>query len=184
MASSLDRHALMLREALTFSAIAIGGAIYFAGGNLTELMRAASEPDAPPIAAKAEPGKPQSTQRSARIRGDSTGHFVANFSINGRSVRGVVDTGASAIAINRSTAKRIGLSVSPADFTYPVSTANGQTYAAAVMIDKVEIGGIKVRDVQAMVLEDSALSMTLIGMTFLKKTQFTVVDNTLSISQR
>lgn len=174
----------MLRDALIFSAIAIMAATYFVGGNFADLKQVAQETDTSAKAASAQPGKSQTSQRSTRIRGDRTGHFVANFSINGRSIQGVVDTGASAIAINRSTAKRIGISVAQSDFTYRVSTANGETYAAPVVIDKVEIGSIKVRDVPAMVLEDSALGMTLIGMTFLKQVQFSVADNTLSISQK
>lgn len=173
----------MLRDALIFSAIAIAAATYFAGGSFTELQRSTNEPDASLAVARGEPGTKQSGPRSARIKGDRTGHFVTNFTINGRSVQGVVDTGATAIAINRSTAKRIGLSVSQSDFTHRVSTANGDTFAAPVIIGKVEIGRVQVRNVQAVVLEDSALSMTLIGMTFLKKTQFSVTDNTLTLSQ-
>lgn len=170
----------MLRDALIFSAIAILGAIYFAGGDLDYLRSFSTRPETVAVV-DAKPSQP--TARNVRIRGDRSGHFVANFSLNGTSVKAVVDTGASAIAINRSTARRLGISVAPSDFTYAVSTANGQTYAATVVLDRVEIGNIRIRDVPAVVLEDSALSMTLIGMTFLKQTRFSVADNVLQLTQ-
>jgi aspartyl protease family protein len=114
---------------------------------------------------------------SVTLQPDEQGHYKATFRINGKSLDGIIDTGAGSIAINESTARRLGFSGNGLDFKYTVGTANGETKAAYIVLDKVEIGGIRVRDVQAAVLRDSSLSSMLVGMTFLKKLDSYRVDN-------
>ena len=106
--------------------------------------------------------------RSAVIDADATGHFTGLFSINGRKEEGMVDTGASMVALNVSTAQRIGIDRADLDFRYAVDTANGKARAAYIRLDRIEIGPVRIENVGAMVLEDKALSGTLIGMSFLK----------------
>ncbi|MBS9719108.1 TIGR02281 family clan AA aspartic protease [Tianweitania sp. BSSL-BM11] len=112
-------------------------------------------------------GAPQN--RRVLIPANRAGHYVASFKLNGRSVEAVIDTGASLVAINETTARRIGVSVKPADFRHQVQTANGQTAAAAATIRELQIGRIIARDVPAVVLNDKALSSTLIGVSFLQR---------------
>ena len=106
--------------------------------------------------------------RSAVIGSDANGHFTGFFSINGRKEEGMVDTGASMVALNVSTAQRIGIDRADLDFRYAVDTANGKARAAYIRLDRIEIGPVRIENVGAMVLEDKALSGTLIGMSFLK----------------
>ncbi|MFC6446065.1 TIGR02281 family clan AA aspartic protease [Shinella zoogloeoides] len=106
--------------------------------------------------------------RSAVIGSDANGHFTGLFSINGRKEEGMVDTGASMVALNLSTAQRIGIDRADLDFRYAVDTANGKARAAYIRLDRIEIGPVRIENVGAMVLEDKALSGTLIGMSFLK----------------
>ncbi|MBB4349027.1 MULTISPECIES: TIGR02281 family clan AA aspartic protease [Rhizobiaceae] len=103
------------------------------------------------------------------LNADGRGHFIGTFKLNGKSVTGLVDTGASVVAINERTARMLGYGANSLDFRYPMQTANGQTLAAHVVLDRVEIGNVRVRDVDAMVLRDEALSTTLVGMSFLTK---------------
>lgn len=122
--------------------------------------------------------------RKVRLDADARGHFVADFRLNGRTVPAMVDTGASVVAINRTTARRIGIDLSPMDFTAEVVTANGRAKAAGIVIDRVEIGRVEFRDVPAVVLEDRALSGTLIGMSFLSRlTRFQVEGGALVLEQ-
>lgn len=107
--------------------------------------------------------------RKVRLAADARGHFSADFRLNGRVVPAMVDTGASVVAINRTTARRIGIDLTPADFTGTVETANGRAKAAGVIIERIEIGRLELRDVPAVVLEDRALSATLIGMSLLSR---------------
>lgn len=137
-----------------------------------------------PIArvAKAEPE--ELTGRRVRLSADPNGHFLADFKLNGRRVNAMVDTGATLVAMNVSTAKKIGITLTPADFRYQVSTANGNAKAAAATIASLQIGRIAVDNVQAVVLEDSALDGTLIGMSFLKQlSKFEVEDGALLLQQ-
>jgi aspartyl protease family protein len=100
------------------------------------------------------------------------GHYTGTFKMNGKPVDAMVDTGASTVAINVSTARRLGFSPAALDFRYNVNTANGSIKAAHVVLDRVEIGSIRVRDVDAFVLSDQALSSTLVGMSFMSKLKY------------
>lgn len=120
----------------------------------------------------------------ARLEADATGHFTGDFKLNGRIQKAMVDTGATVVAINRSAARRIGIRLSQSDFRHRVKTANGDTAAAAVTIAEMSIGRIRVRDVQAVVLEDTALDTALIGMSFLNRlSSFKVEGGTLVLEQ-
>jgi aspartyl protease family protein len=99
------------------------------------------------------------------VRGDG-GHFWAETRINGRSVKTLVDTGASLVALTAADARRAGVTVRPKDFVHKVNTANGQTAAARVTLQTVEVGTIKLRNVEAIVLRDG-LSVSLLGMSWI-----------------
>lgn len=141
-----------------------------------DLISQIAGPDAQPSLPPAGPASqaaghaslPQSG-RSMRVQSDGRGHYVTEFRMNGRPVEAMIDTGASVVAINRSTARRIGVDIAASDFRHEVSTANGTTRAAIAMIDEMQLGSIGLRDIQAVVLEDEALSHTLVGMSFLNR---------------
>lgn len=153
------------------------------------LLQETSQPDtgkkAPVVQAVGM--KPQAVSTSAgtvRLKPDERGHYVAEFRMNGKSVTALVDTGASMVAINKTTARKLGINVGPADFKYEVSTANGTAKVAAAVIREIQIGRVKVRDVEAAVLDDKALDGTLLGMTFLKRLEgFSVTDGDLILKQ-
>jgi aspartyl protease family protein len=147
----------------------------------------APEPQRPLVViqqAKVEPAREQLSGRKVRLEADTKGHFNGEFKINGRSVEALVDTGATMIAINASTARRLGLNLTSSDFKYPVNTANGAIKGAIAELDSVQIGRIHVKGVEAMVLEDKALSGTLVGMTFLNRlASFRVESGALVMEQ-
>lgn len=122
--------------------------------------------------------------RQVRLAADSSGHFSGEFRLNGQRVEGMIDTGATVVALNRSTARRIGISPAQMDFVQKVDTANGLARAALVTIDRLQIGQISVNDVQAVVMDDTALSGTLIGMNFLSRLgKYQVENGTLLMVQ-
>ena len=69
----------------------------------------------------------------------------------------------------RPAAARFGLRPSRGEYTATVSTANGTIKAARTRIAMLEVGGLIVRDVDAMVLPDAALSENLLGLSFLSR---------------
>jgi len=122
--------------------------------------------------------------RKVRIEADASGHFQAEIKINGRKIDGLIDTGATLVALNLSTARRLGIAVPQSEFKHEVSTANGKTRAAVVTIATIEIGRIRVENVDAVVLEDKSLEKTLIGMSMLRQlARFEVKDEVLYIEQ-
>jgi len=111
----------------------------------------------------------QSGLRSLSIPPDARGHFQTEGRIDGQRIGFMVDTGASMIALNETSAARFGLRPSRADYNATVTTANGTIRAARTRLAMVDIGGLVVRDVDAMVLPDEALSENLLGLSFLSK---------------
>lgn len=151
---------------------------------LTQTKTSEMDPPARAMAVSA-PAPSQSTSgRKFMIDVDSSGHFFGSFKLNGRKVEALIDTGASAVAINLSTARKLGMNIQTSDMKNTVNTANGKARATLAMIGRVEVGRILVENVQAVVLEDEALSTTLIGMTFLNRLKaFKVDDGTLTLVQ-
>ena len=107
--------------------------------------------------------------RTLSIARDARGHFQTDGRIDGQRIDFMVDTGASVIALNEKSAARFGLRPGRGDYNATVSTANGTIKAARTRLAMVEIGGLIVRDVDAMVLPDEALSVNLLGLSFLSK---------------
>ncbi|MGB8313129.1 MAG: TIGR02281 family clan AA aspartic protease [Aestuariivirga sp.] len=114
------------------------------------------------------------------LKAGQNGHFFVTAEINGRDVKVLVDTGASAVALSYEDAQDIGLHPGNLDFNIPVSTANGVTKAASVTLNKIEVDGVRVSDVQGMVLPEGVMRGSLLGMSFLSKLQsFKVEDGVL-----
>ena len=109
----------------------------------------------------------QSGIRSVVLSSDSRGHFQADARVDGRDIGFLVDTGATVIALTEKDAARIGIRPYPSDYTTNVSTANGPAKAAPARIASIDIGGVVVRDVDALVMPDNVLGQNLLGMAFL-----------------
>src|SRR6476646_830663 len=122
-------------------------------------------------ASQAAPAAPsvQAGLRSLSIPRDARGHFATEGRIDGQRIGFMVDTGASVVALNESSAAQFGLRPTPGQYTAKVTTANGTIKAARAQIAMLDVGGLIVRDVDAMVLPDEALSENLLGLSFLSK---------------
>lgn len=128
--------------------------------------------------------KQRSSGKTTKITADKSGHFVVTARLNGKKTKVLVDTGATYVAINESTAKKMGIRLKAKDFKYKVNTANGVTYAAAAMIDEIRIGKIRIKNVQATVSRDKALTTTLLGMSFLNRLdKFVIEGHILTLKQ-
>jgi aspartyl protease family protein len=134
---------------------------------------AAMRPQPAAVAMKASPTpaeQPTSySSRSLTIKPDPQGHFRVTARIDGRHLDFMVDTGASVIALTARDAARLGVRPMRSDYTATVTTANGTIKAAPTLLDAVELDGLTVRDVQALVLPDDALGENLLGLSFLSK---------------
>jgi aspartyl protease family protein len=97
-------------------------------------------------------------------RGDN-GHYFADAQVNGMTVRFVVDTGASGVALTTADAQRVGLQFSPAEFEVIGSGASGPVSGKRVTLDRVTLGGKTVENVEGAILANS--EMSLLGQSFL-----------------
>jgi aspartyl protease family protein len=159
-----------MRNIMIFAAIMICLGTFMAqvADKITTTTPALANPAAPRKAAALETVG-QAGLRSLSIPHDSRGHFLTEGRIDGQRIGFMVDTGASLIALNETSAARFGLRPSRGDYTAVVTTANGTIKAARTRLPMVDIGGLVVRDVDAMVLPDEALSENLLGLSFLSK---------------
>jgi aspartyl protease family protein len=121
--------------------------------------------------------------RSVSLPRGNGGHFWTEARIDGRRIELVVDTGASHIALRASDAARLGIHPVPRDYTAKVHTANGITLAALVRLRSVEVGGIVVRDLPALVHSDEGLGVNLLGMSFLSRLRWTYERGKLVLEQ-
>lgn len=113
--------------------------------------------------------RPAAPSRSLVLETGQGGHYPVEARIEGRRIDFIVDTGASLVILRESDAGRIGIRPMRSDYTATVSTANGQIKAARATLDRVEVGGIMIENVQALVLPDEALGKNLLGMSFLSR---------------
>ncbi len=120
-------------------------------------------------AASSGNGMTNPTGGEVHIQAAEGGHFFSDVEVNGRTINAVVDTGATGVALSYEDARSIGLRLSDADFTMDSQTANGTARIAPVTLDRVQIGDIEIRDVQAFVAEPGKLFQTLLGMSFLRR---------------
>jgi aspartyl protease family protein len=169
-----------MRNIMIFAALLVGLGTFMA--QMADRMTA-TPALAKTTSAKAPDIVPAGT-RSLSIPRDARGHFQTDGRIDGQRIAFMVDTGASVIALNESTAARFGLRPSRGDYNATVATANGTIKAARTRLAMVELGGLVVRDVEAMVLPDEALSENLLGLSFLSKLKrFEYADGKMVLEQ-
>ena len=164
-----------------FKLVAVGvvGALSaaIAAETVMTLDRAQHQPDlrradtiGPAAAAPADPAaSPDPTPAqgtAASVVKSADGHFWAEATVNGKEVRFLVDTGASAVALTQTDAQRLGIVPASLNYTLTVTTANGQTRAAPVTLSSVAVAGAQVQNVDALVIENG-LQSSLLGMSYL-----------------
>ncbi len=113
----------------------------------------------------------------------NNGMYLAAGSINGFSVDFLVDTGASAIALNAATAKRLGLDYLRGQ-RIGVRTASGSEIAYQVTLDLVQVGEIKLYNVGAIVIDGIEPQRSLLGMTFLNQLQIQHDGERMDLKQK
>ena len=96
------------------------------------------------------------------------GHYHLTAQVNDVSVRFVVDTGASSIALGPRDAERVGIDLDNLAYIGEARTANGIVETAPVRLDTLTIGDIRDENVPAMVLR-ADLEQSLMGMSYLSR---------------
>ena len=80
-----------------------------------------------PTAANATLG---GSEGAAQLTKGADGHFWAEATVDGKAVRFLVDTGATAVSLSLADAQRLGIDTDKLTYDYSVITADGRTRAA------------------------------------------------------
>ena len=123
-----------------------------------------------------------SNGREIVISAGPGGHFITAGSINGRSVRFMVDTGATVLALGRDDALRLGLDLSSATAAL-AETANGSVQVRMITLTRVRVGDVEVANVPAMVVP-AAMPYVLLGNSFLSRFQMRRENDVMRLEQR
>jgi aspartyl protease family protein len=130
-------------------------------------------------AAAASPG---ATGREIVIPVGPGGHFATGGTINGQSVRFLVDTGATLVALSRAEATRLGLDMRGAR-AVQMHTAGGVAVAQMLPLARVRVGDVEVFDVPALVIE-APLPYILLGNSFLDRFQWRRENDVMRLVRR
>ncbi len=115
---------------------------------------------------------------------NSGGMYMTFGNINGRTVRFLVDTGASAISMNTDQAKKLGIRYDKIGVPAGVSTASGFVDAYRVRLKSVSVGNITETNVEAFVIDGKHPGPVLLGMTFLGRLSVEHSGNSMTLLQK
>jgi aspartyl protease family protein len=125
----------------------------------------------------------QSGNARTTLTADSTGHFFSNGSINGGTIKFLVDTGATHVFLSASDARRLGINYLKGEVGYS-GTAGGTVRVYRVKLDSVKLGDLCATNIDAVVSEKDAVPFALLGMSFLNRMQMTRDGDQLTLTQR
>lgn len=168
LGSYRGRAGAMMRDAVTWLALGLGLVTIYAYKD--DLM-----PIAARVVGELVPGTAMTVEQSSggltevRIRKRLDGHFTAKVRVNGKPISMIVDTGASSIVLRPEDAEKAGIDTKALTYRVPVLTANGRAMAARIRLDKVAIGPLDRKGVDALVAQPGALTQSLLGMSFLSR---------------
>ena len=114
----------------------------------------------------------QGTWSQTTLRANANGQFFVTARVNDVPFPAVIDTGATAVAMNSEDAQRLGIDYLQGR-RIVAQTASGPQTAYVVKFERVQVGDIVLTDVVGSVLEvrKDELPIVLIGMSFLRKVE-------------
>jgi aspartyl protease family protein len=114
------------------------------------------------------------------LKRNRAGHYVADGEINGAKVTFLVDTGATQVALPLQLARQLGLKFGAAIM---LDTANGNAIGYLTRLSDVRVGPIELHDVSAVASDGIDQQTVLLGMSFLRRLEFTQRDGHLILKQ-
>lgn len=122
-------------------------------------------------------------KREVGIARNPQNAYTTYASINGQRFLVLVDTGASQVALNSRQADRLGIDYRQGTPVL-VSTASGRARAYQTRLRTVDVGGIVVSSVPAMVIEGDFPEIVLLGMTYLEHVKIREEQGTMYLQAR
>lgn len=128
------------------------------------------------VEAELIPGHVISHGRTVEVARTNAGNFAIAAQVNGSRVHMVLDTGASSVVLTQEDAKTAGLPIDLLNYSVSIDTANGRTRAAPVTLERLAVGTLEEKSVEALVVQPGQLKTSLLGMSFLNRLQTWQVD--------
>jgi len=138
------------------------------------------------VGAQASYSASESLSRKAKvsISRSPDGHYYTTAYINGRSAHVVIDTGATSVAMSSVEAKRLGIQYRLIGEKGRAGTASGVANGYHIKLKKVQVGEIKLTNINAFVIEGSSPTTILLGMSFLNKTHMDNNNNLMVLERK
>ncbi len=119
-------------------------------------------------------------QNTVVLKMNRAGHYLAPGKINNVTVKFLLDTGATDVAIPEKLAKRIGLKKGSRTMS---QTANGIVRSYSTVLDSISIGNIELNNIRASIFPGMPSGEVLLGMSFLKHLEMNQKGNTLTLKK-
>lgn len=128
-------------------------------------------------------GSATTANASVTLYANAEGHFISDCQINGATLKFLLDTGATSVALNSGDAKFANIDYKSGT-PVQVSTANGVVNAYHVTIANLKIGSITLSQVEANVVEGGSPSIVLLGMSALNRLDMKRQDIALTLTKK
>ena len=134
-------------------------------------------------AASVAAGSASANNSPVSLYADQAGHFFGNLSINGASLKYVVDTGATTVALNSGDAKFAKIDYEKGE-RINMSTANGEVSAYLVKLNTLKVGTIILNNIDATVNEGGSPTVVLLGMSALNRLDMKRENSIMTLSKK
>ena len=123
------------------------------------------------------------TERVVSIPRNNQMQYLTNAEINGTRLSVLVDTGANIVALNSRHAAAVGIDPSEGEPS-TVQTAGSVVPARRVNLDVVDVGGIRINNVAATVIDGEFPVTILLGMSFLQHVTINDSNGVLTLTAK
>ena len=113
---------------------------------------------------------------------NAQGHALIEVTIADQSIPMLLDTGASAVMLQKGDAARLGIQPDASAYRHRVETASGMLYMARVRLPELRIGSMLLRNVETLVSPEGGVS--LLGMTALSQLDVTLRSNYVALQPK
>lgn len=124
-----------------------------------------------------------SNQKEIRVRAGRDGHYMIDGKINGKSARFILDSGATTVAINSEEANRLALDYKNGT-PQRYNTASGTVIGKVIRLRHMHIKNLKLYDVEAVVLPGKFPHHILLGMSALRRLDWSKQGNLFVLKQK
>ncbi|MCX7896725.1 MAG: TIGR02281 family clan AA aspartic protease [Rhodocyclaceae bacterium] len=125
---------------------------------------------------------PAASKEALTLTADARGHFHVHGAVNGVSLRFLVDTGATMVALGMRDAQRAGIDPDKGEAGVSL-TANGPVAVRKVRLARLTLGGVTLYDVEA-VIHEGDLPVSLLGMSALNRFEIRRDGDTMTLIRR